>query len=123
MNIAILLFDNYTALDVVGPYEVLNKIPNSKILFVGKEKKEYKDSFGLSMRTEYSIDEITQADVLLIPGGFGTSVLLSDQSILNWIKETDHTTQWTTSVCSGALLLAEAEILNNKNCTTHWSKN
>lgn len=122
MNTAVLLFDNYTALDVVGPYEVLNKLPDSKILLAGKEKKEYKDTFGLSIRAEYTIEEIKQADVLLIPGGFGTDALLNDTKILDWIKAIDRTSKWTTSVCSGALLLAEAGILNNKNCTTHWRK-
>jgi transcriptional regulator GlxA family with amidase domain len=122
MKIVILLFDNFTALDIVGPYEVLNKLPNSKIFFVGLEKKEYKDTYGLKIYADYSVEEISQADVLLIPGGFGIDNLLSNKKILDWIQKIDSTTQWTTSVCSGSLLLAEAGLLNKKNCTTHWRR-
>ena len=121
-KIVILLFDNYTALDVIGPYEVLSKIPNTKIYFTGKEKKEYKDQHGLVLKSEYSIDEISEADVLLIPGGFGIDALLKDKAIIDWVLEIDKTTKWTTSVCSGSILLAEAGLLNNKNCTTHWRR-
>ena len=105
MKIAILLFDNFTALDIVGPYEVLNKLPNSQICFVGLEKKEYKDSYGLKMYADYSIDEIEQADILLIPGGFGIDNLISNKKLNDWIQKIYSTTKWTASVCSGSLLL------------------
>jgi len=71
MKIVILLFDNYTALDLVGPYEVLNKLPDSKIYLAGIERKEYKDTYGLRILADNSIDEISEADILLIPGGSG----------------------------------------------------
>ena len=122
MKIVILLFDNFIALDIVGPYEILNKLPNSKIYFVGFEKKEYQDIYGLKISADYSIDEISQADILLIPGGSGTDNLLSNEEILNWIQKIDSTTKWTTSVCSGSLLLAEAGLLNKRDCTTHWRR-
>jgi transcriptional regulator GlxA family with amidase domain len=122
MKIVILLFDNYTALDIVGPYDVLNKLPNSKIYLVGLEKKEYKDTYGLKISADYSIDEISQADILLVPGGFGIDNLLKNQKIINWIQKIDSSTKWTVSVCSGSLLLAQAGLLNGKNCTTHWRR-
>ncbi len=122
MKIVILLFDNFTALDVVGPYEVLNKLPNSQIYLVGHEKKEYKDAYGLKIYADYSLEEIEQADILLIPGGFGIDNLLPNKEILDWIQKIDSTTKWTTSVCSGSLLLAEAGLLDNKDCTTHWRR-
>ena len=122
MKIAILLFDNYTALDVVGPYEVLNKLPDSQIYFVGLEKRDYKDTHGMKLYADYSIDEINQADVLLIPGGMGIDSLLSNKKILDWIQKIDSTTKWTTSVCSGSLLLAHAGLLDKKACTTHWRR-
>jgi transcriptional regulator GlxA family with amidase domain len=120
LKIVILLFDNHTALDIVGPYEVLNKLPNSKIYLVGPEKKEYKDIFGLKIVADYSIDEISQADILLIPGGPGVDTLLKNKKVLDWIQKIDSTTKWTVSVCSGSLLLAQAGLLNEKKCTTHW---
>ncbi|MCX6254237.1 MAG: DJ-1/PfpI family protein [Bacteroidia bacterium] len=122
MKIVILLFDNYTALDIVGPYEVLNKLPGSKIFFVGPEKKEYKDTYGLKICADYSIDEISEADVLLIPGGLGIDNQLKNSEVLGWIQKIDSTTKWTVSVCSGSLLLAQAGLLNGKNCTTHWRR-
>jgi transcriptional regulator GlxA family with amidase domain len=122
MKIVILLFDNYTALDIVGPYEVLNKIPNSKIYLVGVEKREYKDAYGLKISVDYSIDEISQADILLIPGGFGIDSLLENKRLIDWIQRVDNSTKWTVSVCSGALLLAQAGLLNGKNGTTHWRR-
>lgn len=122
MKIVIFLFDGFTALDIVGPYEVLNKLPGSEIYLTGIEKKEYKDTYGLKIRADYSVDEIKQADVLLIPGGYGIDKLLSDKEIKSWIREIDKTTEWTTSVCSGSLLLAESGLLENKNCTTHWRR-
>jgi len=122
MKIVILLFDNYTALDIVGPYEVLNKLPNSKIYLVGLEKKEYKDTYGLKISADNSIDEISEADILLIPGGFGIDNLLNNEEVLDWIRRIDRTTKWTVSVCSGSLLLAQTGLLNGKNCTTHWRR-
>lgn len=122
MKIAILLFDDYTALDIVGPYEVLSKLPDSKVYFVGREKREYRDRHGLRISADYSIAEITDADILLIPGGFGIDALLTNIEIIEWIQQVDHSTQWTVSVCSGSLLLAQAGLLNGKNCTTHWRR-
>jgi transcriptional regulator GlxA family with amidase domain len=122
MIIVIFLFDDYTALDIVGPYEVLNKLPNSKIYLVGLEKEEYRDKYGLKISADYSIDEISQADILLIPGGFGIDNLLKNKNLLDWVQMIDRTTKWTVSVCSGSLLLAQAGLLNGKNCTTHWRR-
>ncbi|MCX6238298.1 MAG: DJ-1/PfpI family protein [Bacteroidia bacterium] len=122
MKIVILIFDNYTALDIIGPYEVLSKLPNAKVYLAGLERREYKDSHGLRISADYSINEITVADILLIPGGFGIDELLKNNEIIEWIQQIDHSTQWTVSVCSGSLLLAQAGLLNGKECTTHWRR-
>jgi len=122
MKIVILLFDNYTALDIVGPYEVLNKLPNSEIYLVGTEKRAYKDPYGLKIFANSSIDEISEADILLIPGGPGIDKLLKNKEVLDWIRKIDATTKWTVSVCSGSLLLAQTGLLDGKNCTTHWRR-
>jgi transcriptional regulator GlxA family with amidase domain len=122
MKIVIFIFDNFTALDIVGPYEVLNKLPDSKIYLVGLEKKEYKDTYGLKIFADYSINEISQTDILLIPGGFGVDNLLKNKEVLDWIQKVDSSTKWTVSVCSGSLILAQAGLLTGKNCTTHWRR-
>lgn len=122
MKIAILLFDDFTTLDIVGPYEVLSKLPGATIYLVGQEKRAYADKYGLKIHADYSLEEITPVDVLLVPGGPGIDSLLSNEELVNWIRKTDATTTWTTSVCSGSSLLAAAGLLNKKNCTTHWKR-
>jgi transcriptional regulator GlxA family with amidase domain len=122
MKIVVLLFDNFTALDIVGPYEILNKLPDSKIIFAGQEKKEYSDPYGLRISVDSSIDETSDADILLVPGGPGIDSLLTDKDIIGWIRKIDLTTKWTVSVCSGSLLLAQSGLLDGKNCTTHWRR-
>jgi putative intracellular protease/amidase len=122
LKIAILLFDNYTALDVVGPYEVLSKIPNSKIYMVALKPGLYKDIKGLQMMAEYSLSDLPNPDILLIPGGFGIDSILTNPEIINWVQNAHKTTQWTVSVCSGALLLGAAGLLKDCNATTHWNR-
>jgi transcriptional regulator GlxA family with amidase domain len=122
MKTAILLFDNFTALDVIGPYEVLAKMPGAEICFAAQEKREYTDSYGLKISAGYALNEIQQTDILLIPGGFGVDALLKQEEVLQWVREADAKSKWTVSVCSGSLLLAHAGLLNGKNCTTHWNR-
>ena len=120
MKIVFVLFDNFTVLDIAGPYEVLNKLPDTEIIIAGLEKKEYRDIYGLRISADSSIDEIDQSDILLIPGGTGIDVTLQNERILSWIRKMNRSTTWTISVCSGSLLLAQAGLLEGKKCTTHW---
>ncbi len=120
--IAILLFDNFTALDVVGPYEVLSKIPNSKIFMVAVKPGLYKDIKGLQISADYSLQDIKKPDILVIPGGFGIDSILNNQEILTWIQNAHKKSKWTVSVCSGALLLGSAGLLKDCKATTHWNR-
>jgi transcriptional regulator GlxA family with amidase domain len=122
MKIAILLFDNFTVLDVAGPYEVLSNIPKSEICFVAREPGLYKNSKGLQINAEYSLHNVPEPEIVVIPGGFGIDSILDDKEILGWINKVHETSQWTTSVCSGTLLLAAAGILNGRKVTTHWNR-
>lgn len=122
VTIAFLVFDGFTALDIVGPYEVLSRIPNSQVYFVGAEAREYADGRGLTIKANYSLDDIADPDILVIPGGFGIDSILKDDRILDWVGDVHKETRWTTSVCSGALLLASAGILEGKTATTHWNR-
>jgi transcriptional regulator GlxA family with amidase domain len=122
IRIIILLYDRFTALDAIGPYEVLSRLPGAKIYFTGYEKRKYKDTYGLELKADYSINEISEAEILLIPGGFGIDNFLKNREIIDWVQKIDRTTSWTVAVCSGSLLLAEAGILDGKNCTTHWRR-
>jgi len=122
IKIAILLFDNFTALDVVGPYEVLSKIPNSKIYFVAETTGVYQDSKGLQLVADTSFEYLPTADIVLIPGGFGIDALLTNHQVINWITNAHLHSKWTVSVCSGSLLLGAAGLLKDRKATTHWNR-
>ncbi|HMZ78471.1 MAG TPA: DJ-1/PfpI family protein [Acidobacteriota bacterium] len=121
MEIAILLFDRFTALDAVGPYEVLRSIPGATVKFVAKQPGPVRtDARSLAITADFALDEITAPDILLIPGGPGQTALMDDQVILDWVRQIHPKTKWTTSVCTGSLVLAAAGLLQGLNATSHW---
>ncbi len=122
MDIVCLLFDGITALDIVGPYEVLQRLPDANVKFVAASAGEVRtDNKFLALVADHALDVVTSADVLVVPGGFATRALESDERLLEWIRAVDATTQWTTSVCTGSMLLAAAGLLEGKEATTHWA--
>ena len=122
MKIAILLFDHFAALDVAGPYEVLSKIPNSKICFVAETARAYKDSKGLQILADTPLGTLQTPDIVVIPGGFGIDALLSNSVVIEWLRKAHVHSKWTVSVCSGALLLGSAGLLKDCKATTHWNR-
>jgi transcriptional regulator GlxA family with amidase domain len=121
MQVAILVFDKLTALDAVGPYEVLRSVPGWEVRFVGPRKGMVRtDSGALGISADYSLDEVSEPDVVLVPGGEGNRPLLEDEEVLSWLREVDAGTKWTTSVCTGSLVLAAAGLLDGKRATCHW---
>jgi transcriptional regulator GlxA family with amidase domain len=122
MRIAILIFDKLTALDAVGPYEVLSRFPGAELTFVAKEAgPKRSDTGALAIHADASLDQLTDPDLLLIPGGEGNRPLLRDDEVLDWVREAHRGTTWTTSVCTGALVLGAAGILEGLEATTHWA--
>jgi putative intracellular protease/amidase len=122
MQIVCLLFDGLTALDVVGPYEVLHRLPDATVRFVASQAGAVRTSEGfLSLVADASISDVSSADIVVVPGGFATRRLESDPTLLEWIRAIDQTTTWTTSVCTGTMLLAAAGLLQGKEATTHWA--
>lgn len=122
MEIAVALFEQVTALDAVGPYEVLQRLPGAEVRFVGHRKGEVRTDNGfLGLTIDHTFDEVSKPDVLLIPGGIGTRALVHDDVILDWIRSAHKTSQFTTSVCTGSLLLAAAGLLKGRKATTHFS--
>jgi putative intracellular protease/amidase len=122
VDIVCLLFDGITALDIVGPYEVLQRLPGADVKFVARSTGEIRtDNTFLALVADYSLSEVTRADVLVVPGGFATRALEREESLLEWIRAIDTTTAWTTSVCTGSMLLAAAGLLEGKEATTHWA--
>ena len=121
MQIAIPLYDRFTALDAVGPYEVLSRIPDSKLTFVGYEVGPVRtDNERLAMHVDAVFEDIPEPDVIVVPGGWGTRALLDDERILSWIRHAHEHSQWTTSVCTGSLLLGAAGVLDGLKATSHW---
>lgn len=121
MQIAILIFEKLTALDAIGPYEVLRSVPGWEVKFVGAEKGPLRTDCGqLGLNADYALEEVDEPDVVLVPGGKGNRPMLADQTILSWLREVDTKSKWTTSVCTGALVLGAAGLLEGKRATTYW---
>jgi putative intracellular protease/amidase len=122
MKIAILIFDKLTALDAIGPYEVLSRLPGAELTFVGPQAGAVRtDTGALGLSADAPIGELPDPDVLLIPGGEGNRPLLRDEGVLEWVRGADATSTWTTSVCTGSLVLGAAGLLEGRRATTHWA--
>ncbi len=122
MRIAVALFPRVTALDAIGPYEVLQRLPGASVTFVGHHKGEIRTENGfLGLTVDATFDELPDPDVVIVPGGVGTRALLADEPILSWIRKAHEGSKFTTSVCTGSMLLAAAGLLPGLEATTHWS--
>jgi transcriptional regulator GlxA family with amidase domain len=122
MQIAIVTYPGYTALDFVGPYEVLRNMPDAEVRFVWHEPGPITaDSGVLVVGATHSFAETPSPDVILVPGGSSTTVTARDEKVLDWLRRAHETATWTTSVCSGAIILAAAGLLSGKRATSHWA--
>ena len=121
-TIAIPIFDAFTALDAIGPYEVLQRVPTFDVVFIGHERGEVRsDNNMLGLVSDATFEEVPQPDIVVFPGGFGTRVLESDERVLEWVRGAHETSTMTTSVCTGSLVLAAAGLLAGLTATSHWS--
>jgi transcriptional regulator GlxA family with amidase domain len=121
MNVAIPVFDGLTALDAVGPYEVLSRLPGAKVSFIAAEAGPVRTETGmLTILPEALLGESLDPEVVVVPGGRGTRRLMGEDSFLAWLRRVHETSLWTTSVCTGSLLLAAAGLLEGLEATTHW---
>jgi transcriptional regulator GlxA family with amidase domain len=121
VDIAIPIYDRLAALDAVGPYEVLSRLPGAKVTFVAAEPGPVKTESGmLALVAEASFADLPRPEVIVVPGGLGNRELLEKGGLLDWIRSAHETSEWTTSVCTGALLLAAAGVLDGIEATTHW---
>jgi transcriptional regulator GlxA family with amidase domain len=121
VQIAVLLFEGLTALDAIGPYEVLRSVPGWEVKFVAKESGPQRtDSRATALVADAVLEDVTDPDVVLVPGGYGNRALLDDERVLGWLRHVDERTKWTTSVCTGSLVLGAAGLLEGKRATSHW---
>ncbi|MFC4592303.1 DJ-1/PfpI family protein [Sphaerisporangium corydalis] len=122
MRIVIPLYEGFTALDVVGPYEVLRMLPGAEVVLAASAEGPVRDGVGaLALTADATLDAIESCDILLVPGGPGSRRLVSDEGFAAWIRRMDAGTTWTTSVCTGSLLLGAAGLLRGLQATSHWS--
>jgi transcriptional regulator GlxA family with amidase domain len=121
MQVAYLLYDRFTALDITGPHEVLNSVPGNESIFVAERAGPVRnESDTLSLVAAAAIDEVTSPEIVVVPGGYGTRALFNHEPVLSWLRRAHETSTWTTSVCTGSLLLAAAGLLDGAPATTHW---
>jgi transcriptional regulator GlxA family with amidase domain len=122
MRIAILIFDGLTALDAIGPYEVLSRLPGAELRFVSKQAGPVRtDTGALGVQADLAIADLDDPEVVVVPGGPGSRPLMGDPEVLEWLRAAHGGSTWTTSVCTGALVLGAAGILDGKRATTHWA--
>lgn len=122
MQIAVMLYPGFTALDFVGPYEALRWLPDAEVRFVWHQPGPVAaDSGVLVVGATHSFDETPSPDVILVPGGFTTMEHARDEKVLEWLRQAHRTATWTASVCSGSVILAAAGLLKGKRATSHWA--
>jgi putative intracellular protease/amidase len=122
VRITIPIYDRLTALDAVGPYEVLSRLPGAEVIFAAERPGPVRtDTGALALVADRALADIDACDVLVVPGGPGSRDLLDPNPLHDWLRAIDATTHWTTSVCTGALLLGAAGLLDGLEATTHWA--
>lgn len=120
MRIAIVLYEGFTALDAVGPYQVLSLMPGAEVTWVAEQAVPVRNDIrSLSMVADAVFADVSEPDIVVVPG----AVLppLEDGPLHEWLRAVDPTTTWTTSVCTGSLILGVAGLLKGRNATTHWA--
>jgi transcriptional regulator GlxA family with amidase domain len=123
MQIAFLIYEGLTALDIIGPYEVFNQIPGVDLRFVAKQPGSNRVVSGaFSIGVDHKLADVPRPDVFVVPGGMaGTFAAAKDPEILNWVREAHAGSRYSTSVCTGSLILGAAGLLKESNATTHWA--
>ncbi|HEY2286573.1 MAG TPA: DJ-1/PfpI family protein [Streptosporangiaceae bacterium] len=122
MQIAILLYDRFTVLDAIGPYQVLSGLPGAEVIFVAERPGPVSDEVGsLVLAAPAGLADVPRPDIVVVPGGPGQNGQMQDGPVHEWLRAADQTSMWTTSVCTGSLILAAAGLLAGRRATSHWT--
>lgn len=121
MNIVFLFYEGMTALDAIGPHEILSRLPNAKVFRVARNAGSIETDSQLLLKADHRLTDVRSADLLLVPGAGNATTLREFPDVLEWIRSIHTTTIWTTSVCTGSLILGAAGILSGIRATTHWA--
>ncbi|MER6777814.1 MULTISPECIES: DJ-1/PfpI family protein [unclassified Streptomyces] len=121
MQIAVLLYDRFTALDAIGPFDTLGRLPDAEVVFVSEHPGPVRtDNGALALVADKGLDEVTRPDIVVVPGGPHPELEMENAAVVDWLRAVDATTTWTTSVCTGSLLLAAAGLLKGRRAASHW---
>ena len=121
IHVAFLLFPDVTQLDLTGPAQVLSRLGNAKIDLVAKTRDPVPTDAGFDLLPTATFDAVRSADILCVPGGFGTIAAMADNETLDWVRAVAADAMWVTSVCTGSLVLAAAGLLKGYRATSHWA--
>ena len=121
MQVAILLYDRFTVLDAIGPYQVLSGLPGAEVVFAAERPGLIRDEVGsLILSAGAGLPDVPRPDIIVVPGGPGQHSQMQDGPLHEWLRAADQASVWTTSVCTGSLVLAGAGLLNGRRATSHW---
>ncbi len=122
MQVAIVLYPGFTSLDVMGPYEVLSRLPDTEVVFAAEEPGlVVNDRGSLSVEVRASLDDVPSPEIVLVGGGPGQAAQMADGPLHEWLRRADKSSTWTTSVCTGSLILAASGLIKGRRATSHWS--
>lgn len=121
VSVVFLVYPGLTQLDFTGPAQVLSRLGKANVETVWKRREPVPTDSGFSILPSATLDEVTSADILCVPGGLGCTDMMEDDEVLDWVREVAERARWVTSVCTGSLILAAAGLLDDYRATSHWA--